>query len=106
MTAPPRTTIAVGYYTRYYSREADLRTPRLRTTNPLNKLAERAGFEPAIPLRVHMISNHAPSATRSPLPLGEGTDTPKARTEQAGDAQCCGKGTVTPKIQVILRRYG
>src|SRR5258706_14712253 len=70
MTAPPRTTIAVGYYTRYYSREADLRTPRLRTTNPLNKLAERAGFEPAVPLRVHMISNHAPSATRSPLPLG------------------------------------
>ena len=29
--------------------------------------AERAGFEPAAPLRVHMISNHAPSATRSPL---------------------------------------
>ncbi len=29
--------------------------------------AERAGFEPAVPLRVHMISNHAPSATRSPL---------------------------------------
>src|SRR5690606_37867492 len=29
--------------------------------------AERAGFEPAVPLRVHMISNHAPSTTRSPL---------------------------------------
>jgi hypothetical protein len=31
------------------------------------KLAEREGFEPSVPLRVHMISNHAPSATRSSL---------------------------------------
>ena len=30
--------------------------------------AEREGFEPSVPLRIHMISNHAPSATRSPLP--------------------------------------
>src|ERR1700722_14794801 len=30
-------------------------------------LAERQGFEPWEPLRVHMISNHAPSATRSSL---------------------------------------
>jgi hypothetical protein len=29
--------------------------------------AEREGFEPSVPLQVHMISNHAPSATRSPL---------------------------------------
>ncbi len=33
--------------------------------------AERQGFEPWEPLRVHMISNHAPSATRSSL---RGTD--------------------------------
>jgi integrase len=31
------------------------------------KLAEREGFEPSVPLRVHMISNHAPSTTRSSL---------------------------------------
>jgi hypothetical protein len=30
-------------------------------------IAEREGFEPSVPLRVHMISNHAPSATRSSL---------------------------------------
>ena len=30
-------------------------------------VAEREGFEPSVPLRVHMISNHAPSATRSSL---------------------------------------
>ena len=30
--------------------------------------AEREGFEPSVPLRVHMISNHAPSTTRSSLP--------------------------------------
>ena len=30
-------------------------------------LAEREGFEPSVPLRAHMISNHAPSATRSSL---------------------------------------
>ena len=29
--------------------------------------AEREGFEHSVPLRVHMISNHAPSATRSSL---------------------------------------
>ncbi len=32
-------------------------------------VAERAGFEPAVPLQVHMISNHAPSTTRTPLQL-------------------------------------
>ncbi len=32
------------------------------------KLAEREGFEPSVPLRAHMISNHAPSTTRSSLP--------------------------------------
>jgi integrase len=31
-------------------------------------VAEREGFEPSVPLQVHMISNHAPSTTRSPLP--------------------------------------
>jgi integrase len=36
-------------------------------SQPSETTAERAGFEPAAPLRVHMISNHAPSATRSPL---------------------------------------
>ena len=30
-------------------------------------LAEREGFEPSVQLPVHMISNHAPSTTRSPL---------------------------------------
>ena len=29
--------------------------------------AEREGFEPSVPFQIHMISNHAPSATRSPL---------------------------------------
>src|SRR5437868_2571496 len=29
--------------------------------------AEREGFEPSVRLRAHMISNHAPSATRSSL---------------------------------------
>ena len=29
--------------------------------------AEREGFEPSVPLPVHMISNHAPSTTRSSL---------------------------------------
>src|SRR5216684_8807407 len=50
-------------------------------------LAERAGFEPAVPLRVHMISNHAPSATRSPLlalnQRKDGIDTPKGVPRQA-----------------------
>jgi hypothetical protein len=30
-------------------------------------VAERAGFEPAVRLPVHMISSHAPSATQTPL---------------------------------------
>ncbi len=42
-------------------------------------IAERAGFEPAVPLRVHMISNHAPSATRSPLPARFRTQRSRSR---------------------------
>ena len=30
-------------------------------------MAEREGFEPSVRLPAHVISNHAPSATRSPL---------------------------------------
>ncbi len=36
--------------------------------------AEREGFEPSVPLRVHMNSSHAPSATRSPLQTPAGSD--------------------------------
>ena len=42
----------------------------LRAAPPRGAEAEREGFEPSVPLRVHMISNHAPSATRSSLPGG------------------------------------
>ena len=38
-----------------------------RDAPPKAELAEREGFEPSVPSRVHMISNHAPSAARSPL---------------------------------------
>ena len=34
------------------------------------EMAEREGFEPPVPFRVHMISNHAHSTTLSPLHLG------------------------------------
>jgi hypothetical protein len=33
----------------------------------ISGFAEREGFEPSVPLPVHMISNHAPSTTRSSL---------------------------------------
>jgi hypothetical protein len=39
--------------------------PEERERGP--NFAEREGFEPSVPLRVHMISNHAPSTTRSSL---------------------------------------
>ncbi len=44
--------------------------------------AEREGFEPSVRLPAHMISNHAPSATRSPLLAG-----PTAARE-AGPSLC------------------
>ena len=37
------------------------------SANSSDSLAEREGFEPSVRLPVHMISSHAPSATRSPL---------------------------------------
>ena len=37
--------------------------------NPSESLAERVGVEPTVPFRVHLISNQAPSATRSSLHL-------------------------------------
>ncbi len=41
--------------------------PRKFASFAAMKLAERVGFEPTVPLRVHMISSHAPSTTRSSL---------------------------------------
>ena len=38
-----------------------------RLSSVRGKLAERVGFEPTVPLRAHLISNQAPSASRSPL---------------------------------------
>src|SRR6185369_10421118 len=52
--------------------------------------AEREGFEPSVRLPAHMISNHAPSATRSPLQagptaaLGSGAATMSAGRARAG----------------------
>jgi hypothetical protein len=53
---------------------ADLRLPHglphadeVATQRMTPNYAEREGFEPSVPLQVHMISNHAPSATRSSL---------------------------------------
>ncbi len=40
---------------------------RARRAETSRKLAEGKGFEPPVPLRVHLISNQAPSTTRSPL---------------------------------------
>src|SRR5512138_1777785 len=40
-------------------------------------LAERVGFEPTVRLPVHMISSHAPSAARSPLPESRGGRRPR-----------------------------
>jgi hypothetical protein len=34
-------------------------------------MAEREGFEPSEPLRIHMISNHAHSTTLPPLRMPE-----------------------------------
>ncbi len=48
------------------------------------KMAEREGFEPSVPLRVHMISNHAHSTTLSPL-RGPGR-------RVVGHAGCVAKG--------------
>lgn len=55
-------------YIRYYSRALDRPTARLRGTNPLNELAERAGFEPADTFQRRALSKRVPSATRPPLP--------------------------------------
>ena len=38
-----------------------------RIQSAARSLAERGGFEPPVPLRVHVISNHAHSTTLSPL---------------------------------------
>ena len=49
---------------------AALESRSLRDVRALHGLAERAGFEPAVPSRAHLISNQAPSATRTPLRPG------------------------------------
>jgi hypothetical protein len=40
---------------------------RRRRINVFKSLAEKVGFEPTVPLRVHTLSKRAPSATRPPL---------------------------------------
>src|SRR5262249_44238895 len=47
------------------SRSPHLVAPRCQRL--AEAFAEREGFEPSVPLPVHMISNHAPSTTRSSL---------------------------------------
>jgi hypothetical protein len=56
-----------------------------------DKVAEREGFEPSVPLRTHMISNHAHSTTLPPLRVpdelsfrqGKG----QSKDHQAGEGQ-------------------
>jgi hypothetical protein len=44
------------------------------------KVAEREGFEPSVPLRTHMISNHAHSTTLPPLRMSDApTERPRKR---------------------------
>jgi len=43
-------------------------TPSGEFSESMSNSAERKGFEPLVSLHPHMISNHAPSATRSSLP--------------------------------------
>ena len=48
--------------------EGDRQPPQnLEGLSVADTLAERRGFEPLEPLRVHLISNQIPSATRTPL---------------------------------------
>ncbi len=65
----PRLRLAtqLGWRCQFKACHARLRLARSSSRNYLSLLAEREGFEPSVPLRVHMISNHAPSATRSSL---------------------------------------
>ena len=48
-----------------HERRRELVEPRRRSSRML--AAERVGFEPTVPFRVHLISNQAPSAARSSL---------------------------------------
>src|SRR5688572_19637442 len=52
----------LGHLSRAKTFQAQTRSP---TTTPGS--AERVGVEPTVPLRIHLISNQAPSATRSSL---------------------------------------
>src|SRR3954466_421238 len=54
----------------------------VRPKSPTN-LAERVGFEPTVPLRAHLISNQAPSATRSSLRRGRCPSDPDLSTNGA-----------------------
>ncbi len=48
---------------------AALQLSTTHTENHSHGATERKGFEPPVRLPVHMISNHAPSTTRPPLPV-------------------------------------
>src|SRR5262245_5941835 len=66
-------------------------------------LAEREGFEPSVRLPVHMISSHAPSATRSPLQVRPAHSHPEGRaTEPIGPAERVGfEPTVPSRVRLI-----
>jgi hypothetical protein len=68
--------------------------------------AEREGFEPSVRLPVHMISNHAPSATRSPLRGAPVRLTGRAASASLQRASSPGGGGagVAPKRHHPLRR--
>src|SRR2546430_1461985 len=55
------------------------------------RMAEREGFEPSVPLRVHVISNHAHSTTLPPLRVCDGSAGGQA-VEANGQGRVCHAG--------------
>jgi hypothetical protein len=48
-------------------------------------MAEREGFEPSVPLRVHVISNHAHSTTLPPLRVPDHWAVRRAKGQSKSD---------------------
>jgi hypothetical protein len=70
--------------------------PERRLAVTCDYFAEREGFEPSVRLPVHMISSHAPSATRSPL---------LSRGEPSGIAAGCRFARRPVEVEVLSEAF-
>ena len=88
------------------SRVCSKQKTRSKAAGAITKLAERAGFEPAIPFRVYTLSRRAPSTTRTPLQRAANVQFPHLGSEYFLGILCRNTGYLPRRYSLDIRQFG